>query len=249
MHPCEDLTLLVLASYLQLVPLLEPCQKLIMCDAPKRVREGGEARFKSGIVEEVQEQRYLQYIERLERLCVAEEWPFVRTRVVRMPSYSGFSMCVKAGLQQLTAQGLSVTLVLQHDRPLRTTFDVWDIVRSMAANKRLRYIKLREVLSQIGYSQQLPLQSCYKVVAWHQQEALVSACTSRCIHSEAHDQHVEVAFHLHAGRQRASGHAFYVRLVAFCRCSVVSRGCVWLACISQCAARCWRISVADRRLH
>jgi hypothetical protein len=85
MHPSEDMTLLVLASYLKLVPLLEPCQKLILCDAPKRVKEGGEVRFKSGIIMQDQELRYLEYIERLERLCLAEEWPFVRTRVVRMP--------------------------------------------------------------------------------------------------------------------------------------------------------------------
>lgn len=96
-HPSTDMIEAVMATHQKKEPLLEACEKIIVCDWPK-IAKPGKTKFKSGRVTVEDVERYELYCAELERLCKGEKWPWTRCRVFRMPKYGGFGFSLKAGL-------------------------------------------------------------------------------------------------------------------------------------------------------
>ncbi len=138
-HPSTAMLAAVLATHLKLEPLLETCNKVIVCDRPKLVKPGAAVRVKSGRVTAEDVARYDAYCAALEELVRVGAWPWTRCAVVRMERYGGFGMCLKHGLGLLRTP---YALVLQHDRILRQPIGVEDLLLTMLRRPRVRYIGL-----------------------------------------------------------------------------------------------------------
>jgi hypothetical protein len=138
-HPSVELIKAVISTHLKLEPKLGNAkEKLIICDKPKLDEE--KLKYKSGRVREGDVANYEEYVENLERLVEAKEWPFEGFRVVRMEKYSGFAMCLKRGLEMLT---VPYALVLQHDRILKQSFDVEELLLTFKRRPdKFKYIGL-----------------------------------------------------------------------------------------------------------
>jgi hypothetical protein len=96
-HPSTEMIEAVMATHQKKEPLLESCEKVIVCDKPK-IAKPGKTKFKSGRVEPADVERYELYVKELERLCCDGKWPFSKCRVVVMEKYGGFGFSLKMGL-------------------------------------------------------------------------------------------------------------------------------------------------------
>lgn len=137
MHPSTEMMEAVFATHMKQEPLLEMCEKIIVCDKPKITDK--KAMYKKGRVSEEEAANYAKYVDSLEKFCAEGKWPFVKTKVVRMEMFGGFGMSLKRGLELLKTP---YAMIIQHDRCLKASFDVEDLLLTFENSPQINYIGL-----------------------------------------------------------------------------------------------------------
>ncbi|KAI9013435.1 hypothetical protein DFJ74DRAFT_758282 [Hyaloraphidium curvatum] len=132
-HPSTSLLDAVLHSACRAEPTLARCRKIIVADHPRTILEDDRTcEWKSGRFTRTAADRYSDYLDRVQVLCDAGEHPYHRAELLRLPSFRGFALALKAGL---LACRTPTVAVFQHDRLLLRPCNMDGILRLLRAGE------------------------------------------------------------------------------------------------------------------
>ena len=135
-NPSTKMLERVVASFAN-VPLLQACQKVIVCDG-YNVRNSRRS-HKGGVILPEEESRYREYVDRIRELCRTDA-SFRDATVLLLPSRHGFGWAVREALSAVTTP---FVIVVQHDRAFLRACNLLPLLAALRSHAQdVKYIML-----------------------------------------------------------------------------------------------------------
>jgi hypothetical protein len=138
-NPCTAM-LEAVAESLSLVPGLEDCPKIVVCDGVKVKNKKPKASdYRKGCVDVGGQSDYELFIENVQRLAEQQAGILAGSTVLALKERQGFGFAVKAALEAVTTPWV---MVVQHDHKFVRAVDLPGILHCMKQNPEVKYVGL-----------------------------------------------------------------------------------------------------------